>query len=68
MIATKRSISTRLKQETRIQYERTERHRLPQALRRGRLPRRLYADWLAQRFLVHRALEKEANTTATIGT
>jgi len=64
MIVTKRSISRRLKQETRIQHERAERHRLPQALRDGRLPRRLYADWLAQRFLIHRALAREAATLA----
>jgi len=60
MIVTERSISRRLKQETRIHQERAERHRLPQALRGGRLPRRLYADWLAQRLLLHRVLEKEA--------
>ncbi|HUU97111.1 MAG TPA: biliverdin-producing heme oxygenase [Phycisphaerae bacterium] len=64
MIVTERSISRRLKQETRIQHERAERHRLPQALRDGRLPRRLYADWLAQRFLIHRALAREAATLA----
>ncbi len=60
MIVTERSISRRLKQETRIHQERAERHRLPQALRGGRLPRRLYAEWLAQRLLLHRVLEKEA--------
>ena len=64
MIVTEHSISRRLKQETRIQHERAERHRLPQALRDGRLPRRLYVDWLAQRFLIHRALGREAATLA----
>lgn len=64
MIVTERSISRRLKQETRIQHERAERHRLPQALRDGSLPRRLYVDWLAQRFLIHRALGRDAATLA----
>jgi hypothetical protein len=64
MAVTDHSISWRLKQETRIQHERAERHRLPQALREGRLPRGLYADWLAQRLLLHRVLEKEAAASA----
>ena len=50
----------RLQQETRIPHERAGRRRLRRALRNGTLPRRRYADWLAQRFLIHRVLEREA--------
>ncbi len=58
------NILRRLQQETQILYDRAGRRRLPQALRDGTLPRGRYADWLAQRFLIHRALEREAGTLA----
>jgi heme oxygenase len=51
------SIMLRLRNETREHHERAEHSAYEQALIQGRLPQELYVAGLAQRWLIHQALE-----------
>lgn len=52
------SLMLRLREETADHHSRAEFGELEQLLIQGRAPRELYIAWLAQRFLIHRALEE----------
>jgi heme oxygenase len=58
------SIMQRLRDETRDCHEHAESREFEQAMFRGTLPRGLYVQMLGQRYLIHRALEREMRRLA----
>ena len=56
--ATGESIMQQLRAATQLQHDQAEARPLEQSLVRGTLPRTLYAELLAQRWLVHAVLEE----------
>lgn len=59
-LSTTPGLMSRLRDETQEQHQRAESRPFEQALFKGTLPKPRYVQMLAQRYLIHRVLEREA--------